>query len=119
MASGRSSPAPKSTSRNCSPNSRTRAIPTSPSNSPSCTPKRSSTSIPISPANSAKPPSRSEKHVQELFPQLKDPRYPNLPEQLTFLHAEEILDLYPDLPRKQRETAILQKYPAVFIIGIG
>ena len=25
----------------------------------------------------------------------------------------------PDLPRKQRETAILQKYPAVFIIGIG
>ena len=27
--------------------------------------------------------------------------------------------MYPDLPRKQRETAILQKYPAVFIIGIG
>ncbi len=23
------------------------------------------------------------------------------------------------MPRKQRETAILQKYPAVFIIGIG
>ena len=46
-------------------------------------------------------------------------RYPNLPEKLNFLHAEEILDMYPDLPRKQRETAILQKYPAVFIIGIG
>jgi aspartate--ammonia ligase len=61
----------------------------------------------------------AEKHVQELFPQLKDPRYPNLPEELTFLHAEDILDMYPDLPRKQRETAILQKYPAVFIIGIG
>ena len=27
--------------------------------------------------------------------------------------------MYPDLPRKQRETRILQKYPAVFIIGIG
>jgi aspartate--ammonia ligase len=27
--------------------------------------------------------------------------------------------MFPDLPRKQRETAILQKYPAVFIIGIG
>ena len=26
---------------------------------------------------------------------------------------------YPDLPRKQRETAILQEHPAVFIIGIG
>ena len=61
----------------------------------------------------------AEKHVQELFPQLIDRRYPNLPEKLTFLHAEELLDLYPDLPRKRRETAILQKYPAVFIIGIG
>jgi aspartate--ammonia ligase len=27
--------------------------------------------------------------------------------------------MFPDLPRKQRETQILQKYPAVFIIGIG
>lgn len=27
--------------------------------------------------------------------------------------------MYPDLPRKERETAILQKYPAVFIYGIG
>ena len=27
--------------------------------------------------------------------------------------------MYPTLPRKQRETAILQKYPAIFIIGIG
>jgi aspartate--ammonia ligase len=61
----------------------------------------------------------AERHVQELLPQLKDPRYPNLPEELTFLHAEEILDLYPDLPREQRETAILQRYPAIFIIGIG
>jgi len=61
----------------------------------------------------------AEKHAQKLFPQLKTDKYPNLPEELTFLHAEEILDMFPDLPRKQRETAILQKYPAVFIIGIG
>lgn len=61
----------------------------------------------------------AEKHVQEMFPQLKDPRFPNLPEELVFLHAEEILEMFPDLPRKQRETMILQKYPAVFIIGIG
>jgi aspartate--ammonia ligase len=59
------------------------------------------------------------KHAQELFPQLKKSKYPDLPEELTFLHAEEILNMYPDLPRKQRETAVLQKYPAVFIIGIG
>ena len=61
----------------------------------------------------------AERYAQELFQALCDPKYPNLPEQITFLHAEEILDMYPDLPRKQRETAILQKYPAVFIIGIG
>ena len=61
----------------------------------------------------------AEKYAQQLFPQLKDPQYPNLPEELTFLHAEEILDMFPDLPRKQRETQILQKYPAIFIVGIG
>jgi aspartate--ammonia ligase len=59
------------------------------------------------------------KHVQELFPQLKNDKYPDFPEELTFIHAEEILDMFPDLPRKQRETQILQKYPAVFIIGVG
>jgi aspartate--ammonia ligase len=61
----------------------------------------------------------AERYAQDIFPQLRDPRFPNLPEELTFLHAEEILDMFPDLPRKQRETQILQKYPAVFIIGIG
>ena len=61
----------------------------------------------------------AQRYVQELYPALKDPRYPNLPHELTFLHAEEILEMYPDLPRKQRETAVLQKYPAIFIIGIG
>ncbi|MCJ7508030.1 MAG: aspartate--ammonia ligase, partial [candidate division Zixibacteria bacterium] len=61
----------------------------------------------------------AETHVQKLFPQLKTNKYPDLPEELTYLHAEDILDMFPDLPRKQRETAILQKYPAVFIIGIG
>lgn len=61
----------------------------------------------------------AEEYAQELYPQLRDPRYPNLPKELVFLHAEEILERYPDLPRKQRETAILQEYPAVFIYGIG
>ena len=57
--------------------------------------------------------------VKEKFPELNDPRYPDFPEELKFLHAEEILNMYPDLPRKERETRILQDYPAVFIIGIG
>jgi aspartate--ammonia ligase len=61
----------------------------------------------------------AELHAQELFPALCDDRYPDMPDELTFLHAEEILDRFPDLPRKQRETKILQEFPAVFIYGIG
>ena len=61
----------------------------------------------------------AEVYVQDMFPQLKTDEYPPLPDKLVFLHAEDILDRYPDLPRKQRETAILQDFPAVFIYGIG
>jgi aspartate--ammonia ligase len=61
----------------------------------------------------------AEALAQELFPQLKTDKYPSLPEELTFLHAEDILDRFPKLPRKQRETAILQEHAAVFIYGIG
>lgn len=61
----------------------------------------------------------AETHVQELFPQLKTDKYPNMPDDITFLHAEDILDKYPDLPRKQRETEISKEYPAIFIYGIG
>ena len=61
----------------------------------------------------------AEKFAQEMFPVLKDFRYPDLPEKLEFFQAEEILEMYPDLPRKQRETTILQEHPAIFIIGIG
>ena len=61
----------------------------------------------------------AEIHLQQLFPKLKSDKYPSLPDEITFLHAEEILDMYPDLPRKQRETLVIQKYPALFIIGIG
>jgi aspartate--ammonia ligase len=61
----------------------------------------------------------AEQHVLEHFPKLRTDKYPELPEELKFIHAEEILEIFPDLPRKQRETEILKKYPAVFIIGIG
>jgi aspartate--ammonia ligase len=61
----------------------------------------------------------AEVYIQQIFPRLKTDRYPNLPERLKFLHAEDILDMYPDLPRKERETEIAKKYSAVFIYGIG
>jgi len=61
----------------------------------------------------------AEAHVQKLFPQLKTDKYPDLPDKLTFIHAEDILDRFPGLPRMQREIEMLQEYPAMFIYGIG
>ncbi len=61
----------------------------------------------------------AETHVQDIFPQLKTHKYPDMPEELTFIHAEEILEKYPDMPRKQRETEIAKEYQALFIYGIG
>ncbi len=62
----------------------------------------------------------AEDFIQGMFPKLKDPRFPNLPKEIKFIHAEEILDMYPDLPRKQRESRVISEhYPAIFIIGIG
>lgn len=61
----------------------------------------------------------AEKMVMDKYPELRDPRFPPLPEELHFIHAEEILARYPDLPRKERETKIIEEYGAVFIIGIG
>jgi aspartate--ammonia ligase len=61
----------------------------------------------------------AELYAQELFPELRSKKFPNLPQKLTFLHAEELLGMYPEMPRKERETAILQDCPALFIVGIG
>jgi len=61
----------------------------------------------------------AENHVQQLFGQLKTDKYPDMPEELTFIHAEEILERYPHMPRKQRETEIAKEYQALFIYGIG
>ncbi len=61
----------------------------------------------------------AEQEALDRFPRLRADKYPELPEEITFMHAEELLARYPNLPRKQRETAILQEVPAIFIIGIG
>ena len=49
------------------------------------------------------------------FPQL----VPALPDEIFFIHAEELLQRYPGLTPKERENAIVKEYKAVFIIGIG
>jgi aspartate--ammonia ligase len=61
----------------------------------------------------------TEIRLHGMFPALAGGKYPDLPETLKFIHAEDLLAEYPDLPRKQRETEILKKHPAVFIYGIG
>jgi len=61
----------------------------------------------------------AERMVLDKYPELRDPRFPPLPEKLHFIHAEEILARWPDLPRKERETELIREYGAVFIYGIG
>lgn len=58
---------------------------------------------------------RTEYYICETYPQLK----PFLPEDIHFIHSEELLQKYPTLPPKERENAICKEYGAVFIIGIG
>lgn len=58
---------------------------------------------------------RTEYMVYEMYPELK----PSLAEEIHFIHAEELMQMYPNLTPKDREHAIAKKYGAVFIIGIG
>ncbi len=58
---------------------------------------------------------RTEFIVYENYPGIT----PILPEEIHFIHAEELLDRYPDLDPKEREHEIAKEHGAVFIIGIG
>ena len=58
---------------------------------------------------------RTEYLTYETFPQIK----PFLPEDIYFIHAQDLLDMYPTLSPKERENAICRKYGAVFVEGIG
>ena len=58
---------------------------------------------------------RTEYLVCESYPQIK----PFLPEEIHFIHSEDLLAMYPDKTPKEREDLITKQYGAVFIIGIG
>jgi len=58
---------------------------------------------------------RTEFYICETYAQLR----PYLPEDIHFIHSEELLQMYPDKTAKEREHLICQKYGAVFIMGIG
>jgi aspartate--ammonia ligase len=57
----------------------------------------------------------TENRLYVEFPEIT----PELPEEIFFIHAEELRRRYPDLTPKERENAIVKEHKAVFIIGIG
>jgi aspartate--ammonia ligase len=58
---------------------------------------------------------RAEYVVYENFKNIT----PILPDEITFIHSEELLAQYPNLTPRERENKAAEKYGAVFIIGIG
>jgi aspartate--ammonia ligase len=58
---------------------------------------------------------RTEHFIYERYADIR----PELPEEITFIHAEELRAKYPELTPKQREHQLLLECGAAFIIGIG
>jgi aspartate--ammonia ligase len=58
---------------------------------------------------------RTEHFLCERYAHLR----PELPEDITFVHSEELLARYPKLTPKQREHRCLRECGAAFILGIG
>lgn len=57
----------------------------------------------------------TENYLRKLYPQLQ--LY--LPDEITFISSQELLDLYPDKNPKERENLICEKHKAVFVYEIG
>ncbi len=57
----------------------------------------------------------TEQMVYCRYPEIK----PHLPEEITFVHTEDLQARYPGLSRQEREDAITREHGAVFLIGIG
>ncbi|MDA3954127.1 MAG: aspartate--ammonia ligase [Bacteroidales bacterium] len=57
----------------------------------------------------------TEEYINRLYPAIKKV----LPDEITFIHSEELQYRYPKLTPKEREKIIAKDYGAVFIIGIG
>ncbi len=58
---------------------------------------------------------RMEHFVFERYPKIR----PELPEEIAFVHSEELRGRFPRLTPKQREHRLLRDCGAAFIIGIG
>ena len=58
---------------------------------------------------------RTERHICHEYEQLA----PELPDAITFFHAEELRRRYPDKTPKEREREVCVEHGAVFVVGIG
>ncbi|HNQ97680.1 MAG TPA: aspartate--ammonia ligase [Treponemataceae bacterium] len=58
---------------------------------------------------------RTEFFVYDNYPVIT----PSLPQEITFVHAEDLYHQWPTLTAKERENEAAKKWGAVFIIGIG
>lgn len=56
-----------------------------------------------------------ETMIYGMFPHIT----PRLPERITFIHSQELLERYPDLTPQQRENQAAKEHGAIFLIGIG
>ena len=57
----------------------------------------------------------TEEHVHMIYPEVECV----LPEEITFITTQELLDMYPNLTPKEREDAIVREKKAVFLMQIG
>ncbi|MBN9646631.1 aspartate--ammonia ligase [Terrisporobacter glycolicus] len=57
----------------------------------------------------------TEEHVHSIYPEVEC----ILPEEITFITSQELLDMYPDFSPKERENAIAKDKKAVFLMQIG
>ena len=55
------------------------------------------------------------RYIGSKYPSLK----PSLPENITFISAEELYQSFPDLTPKEREKAYAKQNGAIFVMGIG
>ena len=58
---------------------------------------------------------RTEFHICETYLDIQ----PELPDEITFVHTEELEAKYPDLTPFERESEEAKKHGAIFVIGIG
>ncbi len=56
-----------------------------------------------------------EDKIYQMFPHIT----PVLPEDITFIHSQQLLEQYPHLTPSEREREAARRHGAIFIIGIG